>query len=171
MVTNPGDEYIYLADQPQLLPTLADWFYEEWGHNNPQSSRESMQRTLSEFLNKEQLPLTFVRMRDSKPIASASLKIREMVTHPQYLHWLGGVYVHPDYRGQGIGSQVVEFSAAQAIQLKVTDLFLYTRGHENFYARFGWRVIEEPVYEGRVVSIMKRKLTVASRKEQHNDGK
>ena len=168
MVTNPGDEYIYLADQPQLLPTLADWFYEEWGHNNPQSSRESMQRTLSEFLNKEQLPLTFVRMRDSKPIASASLKIREMVTHPQYL---GGVYVHPDYRGQGIGSQVVEFSAAQAIQLKVTDLFLYTRGHENFYARFGWRVIEEPVYEGRVVSIMKRKLTVASRKEQYNDGK
>ncbi|MBK5108811.1 MAG: GNAT family N-acetyltransferase [Anaerolineales bacterium] len=171
MINNPGDKFIYLADQPQLLPVLADWFYAEWGHHNPQGSKQSMQDELRGNLNKDRVPLTIVWIQGSKPVASASLKIREMDTHPQYLHWLGGVFVHPDFRAQGIGSQVVEFTAAQASRLKVAELYLYTRNHENFYARLGWRVIEEPVYEGRVVSIMKRKLTVASRKEQHNDGK
>ena len=161
MTNNPGVEYIYLADQPQLLPVLADWYYTEWGHHNPQGSKQSMQDELRGYLNKDRVPLTIVCIQGSKPVASASLKIREMDTHPQYLHWLGGVFVHPDFRDQGIGSRVVEFTASEAIRLSVADLYLYTRSHKYFYARLGWQVIEEPVYESRVVSIMKRKLTVA----------
>jgi GNAT superfamily N-acetyltransferase len=162
MANNPGDRYIFLADQPELLPILAAWFYDEWGRHNPPGSRESMQRVLGEFLNRDQIPLTIVRLRESEPIASASLKIREMETHPQYLNWLGGVYVHPDFREQGIGSQLVQYTAHKAIELKVKGLYLYTRKHVNFYARLGWQVIEEPLYHGRKVSIMKRNLSVDS---------
>jgi putative hydrolase of the HAD superfamily len=85
-----------------------------------------------------------------------------METHPQYLHWLGGVYVHPDFRGQGIGSQLVQYTANKANELKVKSLYLYTHKHVNFYAHLGWQVIEEPLYHGRKVSIMKRNLSVDS---------
>ena len=160
MTNNPAEQYIYLADQPDLLPILADWFYDEWGCGDPNSSPESMRRILGEYLNRDQFPLTIILLRDADPIASASLKIREMETHPQYLHWLGGVYVHPDYRKQGVGSQLVEYTVHQAKNLQVEDLYLYTRNHENFYTRLGWQVIERPQYEGRVAIVMKRNLAV-----------
>jgi GNAT superfamily N-acetyltransferase len=158
MDSTPDMQFIDLADEPQLLPVLADWFFEEWGHQNPRSSLQSMQDELNGYLHTGRIPLTIVCLQDSQPVASASLKIREMDTHPQFQHWLGGVYVHPDYRGRGIGSRVVEFTAAQAGCLNVSELYLYTRAHVNFYARLGWQVIEKPLYEGKVVSVMKRKL-------------
>jgi putative hydrolase of the HAD superfamily len=154
------DRYIFLADQPGLVPVLLDWFYDEWGRTDPDSSRERMRRILGEQLNKDKIPLTIVLLRDSHPIASASLKIREMETHPQYLHWLGGVFVQPDYRSQGIGSRLVKYTAGEAKRLKVNDLYLYTRSHERFYTRLGWQVIEKPIYDGRIAIVMQRILSV-----------
>lgn len=151
-------EFIYLADQPHLLPVLAEWFYEEWGRHNPQSSLQSIKEELGGYLHTDRIPLAIVCLQDSRPVASASLRIREMESHPQYMHWLGGVYVLPDNRGHQIGSRLVEFTAAEAQRLNVRELFLYTRTRVNFYARLGWQVIEEPVYKGKVVSIMKRNL-------------
>ena len=169
MEINSTDRFVYLADQPALLPILADWFYAEWGHQDPQSSPETMRKALAGCLNKDRIPLTIVQLRDSQPIASATLKIREVETHPQYLHWLGGVYVKPEFRGQGIGSSIVEFTAQVADRLNVRELYLYTRQHEGFYARLGWQVIEKPLYKGRTALIMKRNLSADSRKESLNE--
>lgn len=153
------DKYIYLADQPDLVPVLTNWFYDEWGSNNPNNSRDRIRGILLEHLNRDRIPLTIVILRDSNPIASASLKIREMETHPQYLHWLGGVFVHPDYRQQGIGSNLVDYTADEAKRLAVNELYLYTRSHERFYTQLGWQVIERPIYEDRIAIVMKRILS------------
>ena len=160
-----ADKYIYLADQPALIPVLADWFYDEWGRSDPSSSPERMGQILGGYLNKDKIPLTIILLRGSQPIASASLKIREMETHPQYLNWLGGVFVHPDYRDQGIGSQLVEYSANEAKRLQVNELYLYTRNHEEFYTRLGWQVIKKPLYEDRLAIVMRRILSVEAGKE------
>jgi GNAT superfamily N-acetyltransferase len=152
------DKYIYLADQPELVPILADWFYDEWGRRDPNNSWKKIRSILGEHLNRERVPLTIVLLRDSQPIASASLKKSEMETHPQFLHWLGGVFVHPEYRQQGIGSRIVEFAANEAKKLSVNELYLYTRSHERFYTRLGWQVIERPIYKDRNVIVMKRIL-------------
>ncbi|MCJ7536833.1 MAG: GNAT family N-acetyltransferase [Anaerolineales bacterium] len=160
-----ADRYINLADQPALIPVLANWFYDEWGRRDPSSSPERMRQILGGNLNRDKIPLIIVLLRGSQPIASASLKIREIETHPQYLNWLGGVYVHPDYRDQGIGSQLVEYSANEAKRLQVNELYLYTRSHEEFYTRLGWQVIEKPIYEGCLAIVMRRILSVEAGKE------
>jgi GNAT superfamily N-acetyltransferase len=166
MGSTSTDRYTYLADQPQLLPILADWFYEEWGDTDAGRSPEYMRQVLSSYLNRDRIPLAIVRMRGSRPIATASLKIREMETHPQYLHWLGGVYVHPDFREQGIGSQLVEFAAREAQKFSVQDLYLYTRSHASFYSRLGWQEIERTLYKNRAAVIMKRNLSTEEQKEE-----
>lgn len=160
MESYPSETFVHLADQPQLIPVLAEWFFEEWGSLDPRSSLKSMQDELGGYLHSDRIPLAIVCLQDSQPVASASLRIREMESHPQYMHWLGGVYVHPDHRNKRVGSRLVEFTAAEARRLNVEDLFLYTRTRVNFYARLGWQVIEKPFYKGKVVSIMKRKLSV-----------
>ncbi len=159
-----SDKFIYLADRPELIPMLAGWFYEEWGRNNPDLTLEKIEGRLKQRLNRDRVPLVLVLMKGGSPIASASLKIREMETHPHYLHWLGSVYVTPDYREKGIGSQLVGHSILEARHLSVSDLYLYTRSREDFYTRLGWVTIEKPRYHGRRVIIMKQVLSVEERK-------
>jgi GNAT superfamily N-acetyltransferase len=152
------DEYVYLADRPDLIPLLASWFYNEWGVNDPHLSLETITGKLKGRLHREHLPLVLVLLRDNSPIASASLKIQEMDTHPQYLHWLGSVYVLPEMRHQGIGSKLVQSSVSEARRLGIKELYLYTRHREAFYARLGWKPIERPDYRGRPAVIMSRNL-------------
>ena len=151
-------EVEYLADHPELTPLLASWFYEEWGRREPGNSVEKVKKRLVERMNRDRFPLTLVAFRGSEPVATASLILREMETHPQFLHWLASVYVHHPYRNQGIGSQLVEHAASEARRLGVRELYLYTRHHEGFYSRLGWVPVEKALYRGREVAIMRRDL-------------
>jgi predicted N-acetyltransferase YhbS len=153
-------EIHYLADHPNLIRLVATWFYEEWGIRNPEDSVENREKWLLNRMNRDKLPLMLIAFQGVEPVASASLKMREMETHPQYVHWLGSVYVHHPFRNQGIGSWLVEYAASEAERHKVRKLYLYTHHHESFYARLGWFPVERPHYRGREVVIMKRVLAV-----------
>jgi predicted N-acetyltransferase YhbS len=158
-------EVKYLADCPELMPLLASWFYEEWGRRDPENSPEKVEKRLRQHLNRDQVPLTLVAFRGSELMGSASLIVREMESHPQYLHWLAGVYVHQPCRQGGIGSRLVERAAEEAARIGVGELYLYTRSHEEFYARLGWRPVRRLHYHGREVVIMKRVLAPRRSKE------
>lgn len=150
----------YLADCQHLINQLANWFYHEWGLRNPDLSVDVIQKNLKQRLNRDRLPLTFVAFRDGDPVGSASLKIREMEIYPQYLHWLGTVYVLPEFRDQGIGSQIVSHALSEAERLgNINDLYLYTPDRERFYTKFGWQTLEKPFYHGQEVVVMKRMIS------------
>jgi predicted N-acetyltransferase YhbS len=151
--------FTYLADRPELISLLASWFYREWGHQNLMITLEMVERNLEKRLSRDRVPLTFIAFFGNEAIGSASLKIREMEIYPQFLHWLGSVYVIEGYRNQGVGGQIVQHSVSVAKKLAVKELYLYTRNHEKFYAKFGWQTIEKPVYHGREVVVMKRTMS------------
>lgn len=157
--------YIYLADCPELIPVLAGWFFDEWGRHNSNLSQEIIEDNLKGRLNRDEIPLVLIHMLAGSPIASASLKIQEMETHPQYLHWLGSVYVLPEHRAQGIGSNLIRRIIEEARRLGVEELYLYTRKKEDFYSKLGWRSIETPIYHGCEVIIMVQTLSVDERKK------
>jgi len=148
----------YLADHAELLHVLAAWFYDEWGQGDPPFNLKDFEAQFRARLHRDKLPLALVALNDGVPVATASLKMQEMETHPQYLHWLGGVYTLPEFRGQGIGSQVVEAAAVEAKRLGVEELYLYTRRNVDLYAKLGWMTIEQPLYLGKPVVIMRRRL-------------
>lgn len=156
----------YLVDCPDLINLLATWFHREWGRRNPALTIDSIAKNLEGRLHRNRLPLTFVAFLETKPVGTASLKIREMEIYPQYLHWFGAVYVVPQYRHQGIGTQIVAYSISEAERIGVGELYLYTRGSESFYAQFGWQPLERTFYHGREVVVMK--LTLPARPSRTN---
>jgi predicted N-acetyltransferase YhbS len=103
--------------------------------------------------------LTLVAFSGEQPVGSASLKIQEMDTHTHLIHWLGNVYVLPEYRNKGIGSALVRRSVEEATRLSVEDLYLHTPDQEKMYSRLAWTVIERTHYRGLDVVIMKRRLS------------
>jgi len=151
-------EIKYLADHPEFSHLLATWFYEEWGKNNPALTVEIIQHQIKERLNRDNIPLCLIAMVESKPIATATIKIREMDIYPQFEHWLGSVYVAPGYRNQGVGSQIVEATVDKANLLGVKNLYLYTPDRAHFYQRLGWEAMEQVEYHGHLVVVMRRTL-------------
>ena len=86
--------------------------------------------------------------------------VREVDTRPEYEHWLGAVYVHEPYRGQGIGALLVKTAAEKASKLGIDDLYLYTRHTETeaWYTKLGWVSLEKLTYQGHPATIMKKLL-------------
>ena len=58
-------------------------------------------------------------------------------------------------RGRGIASQLVIRVVEEAKALGVPELYLYTDTSQSLYARLGWVVVEELVYEDLPVTVMK----------------
>jgi len=151
-------EIKYLSDHTELVHVLTTWFHDEWGRNNPSLTIESIERHLRERLNRDRFPLCLVAFIKSDPIATATLKVREMEVYPQFEHWLGNVYVLPAYRNQGIGSEITKATAEKARSLGVKKLYLYTRDQEHFYQRLGWETVEHTEYRERMAVVMSRTL-------------
>jgi GNAT superfamily N-acetyltransferase len=147
----------YLADHPDLVPLLAGWFYSEWGGRSPNDTLATFEARLLGRMNRDHPPLTLVALQGEVSVGTAALKIQEMDSHPQYQYWLGSVYVMENFRMQGIGSALVEAVIEEAEAFGIEELYLYTRGSENFYTRLGWKEIERLYYRGGNVTIMKRR--------------
>jgi len=151
-------EIEYLADHPEFVHLLSTWFYDEWGKNSPSITLEIIEIRVWERLNRDKIPLCMIALAKSQPIATATLKIREMDIYPQFEHWLGDVYVLHEHRDQGVGSQITEAAVEIAKSRRVKTLCLYTRDREHFYQRLGWELVEQTEYQGRMASVMKRAL-------------
>ena len=150
-------EIEYLADHPDLVPLLAEWFYSEWGGRSPDDTLTTFEKRLLGRMHRDKAPLTLIAFKGEEPVGTAALKIQEMETHPQYQYWMGSVYVKENWRRMGIGSALVEAVIAKAEAFGIEVLYLYTRGRENFYTQLGWKEIERSYYHGRNVTIMKRR--------------
>lgn len=150
--------FALLADRPELVPTIAAWLYDEWGHTYPDGSPRHTEVALRGRCQRDQLPLALVGFVGNEPMSTASLKIREMETHPQFEHWLGTVYVLPRFRRRGYGAKIVVAAEQVACGLGLEQLYLYTRHSETFYANLGWASIERPMYRQRPAIIMHKLL-------------
>ena len=145
-----------LADRPEFIPQLAEWHHHEFGYLRPGFSIVDRIAMLHERAGRCELPITFVASSGDELLGSAMLIAHDMDTHPQHSPWLAGVFVSPAHRRRGIGRALSEHVAREAARLGFTTLYLYTPSAHDFYARFGWSILERAHYRGTDVTIMSR---------------
>jgi N-acetylglutamate synthase-like GNAT family acetyltransferase len=144
----------FLADYPQHLPTVASWVFDEWGRSRQGVTIEKVEARFRNHLQRNSLPLTLLALQDGNPLGTASLQLTDMYTRPELTPWLAAVYVHPESRNQGIGSNLVQTSQEVARQLQIDRLYLFTPDREDFYAHLGWSVLERTEFRSQQVVIM-----------------
>ena len=151
-------EIKYLKDYKEWIPTIAQWFYNEWGDMHPDLDVNKIIARLQKRTNVDMIPLTMVAVENESVVGTASLKEFDMDIRMQYSPWLASVYVREDCRRKGVGTILVEAIVDKAKMLGVEILYLYTPDAQDFYTRLDWRVLEEKKYHRKDVTIMVKKL-------------
>lgn len=143
-----------LSEQPEHIPTLAEWHHKEWAHLNPGGTLEKRIEKMQGYLGNELVPSTFIYKQEGQLAGSAAIVISDMDTRPGLTPWLASVYVAPQFRRQGIGSRLVGHVMSQAREAGVEKLYLFTPDRADFYRKLGWTAIAEEMYRGHEVTVM-----------------
>ena len=154
-------EFVFLADRVDAIPIVSKWYFDEWGHLSECDSIEHTRDRIQVYLNRDKIPLILLAINDDDVIGAAQLKHHELEdTFPDKKHWLDGVYVVPDHRSIGIGSQLIKQIAKIALQIGVRTLYLQTGELDGgLYARLGWTPCAPANNRGLDVLVMERHLS------------
>lgn len=143
-----------LADRPDLVPTVAGWLYHQFGHLNPGASLERAVARVSERLRTQGSPMALIALDNGQPVGTASLIDHDCEDRPDLSPWLASVYVRPEWRRTGLGSQLCRAVAGHARASGHERIYLFTPDMQPFFATMGWQELQTQRHHGRVVSVM-----------------
>lgn len=144
----------YLADHPEVGPTLAAWHYAEWRHLLPTWSVAEAAAELATHTGRRVAPTTVVALVDGELAGSASLLLEDMPDTETWSPWLGSVFVSPQCRSRGVGAAMVDRVVEDAAALGFPRIHLLTTEAEGWYRPKGWRTLERRRYAGLPAVIM-----------------
>src|SRR5579871_1857027 len=116
----------YLADHPEFIPVLAPAIVEHWRVIMPEDTLETRVVKLQKHLNRDALPLGWIAHADGQVFGTAALRVHDLENRRDLTPWLGGVFVLPEYRRQGIASALCRTVEAKAWSLGFDTLYLFT---------------------------------------------
>jgi len=151
-------ELAFLADHPELVPTVARWWFDAWPKAG--ARLDDLVQRLAANLHKDTIPSQIIAFNAGRVVGSAVLKQHELPElYPHLQHWLGSVFVCEAARGVGIGSALCARVIDVALAFGLPALHLQTQDTSGgLYARLGWQTIHEITNEARDTLIMKKQL-------------
>lgn len=134
-----------LADYPAEAAKIAKWYYDEWVRVTPNVTEEMvLEKVMEKSINRNTIPMALVVHINGVLVGVLELKIRENKDYPQYEHWVGGVFTHPCYRGQGIASALMTRAKELAVRMGVKTLYLQCESDTiPLYLKHGFKVLHQ----------------------------
>jgi RimJ/RimL family protein N-acetyltransferase len=149
-----------LADQKHFIPIIAQWYFNEWGRLTPSRSLEDIAIKVTVMAESRAAPpISFVLHDHDELLAVAELKFHEHPDFPNYKHWLGGVFVPADKRGQGYSCLILQHTLNHAKNLGIPDLYLQCEQHNiDLYLKHDFEVIHRMNDKGVEKAVMALRL-------------
>ena len=144
----------YLAEHPRVIPILANWHYQQWGHWSPDRTVGDRIQRLQTHLRRRQVPTTFVAFSGETLLGSASLVMNDLEARKDLCPWLASVFVAPQHRGKGVGGALILRVGDEARSLGFKTLYLFTSDQEMYYASRGWSAFERSVHKNDPIVLM-----------------
>lgn len=145
----------YLADHPEFISVLAPAIVEYWHFVMPEETIESRVVKLQKHMSRDALPIAWVAHADGQAFGTAALRVHDLEDRRDLTPWLGGVFVRPEYRRQGVASALCRAVEDKAWSLGFDKLYLFTPDQQAMYARRGWQKFERAVvWRGLASDIM-----------------
>lgn len=140
----------------EMIPVIAKWHWDEWGHVDEIGSLESWTEGLQRRTAINTIPTTYVALSEQdEPIGSVVLVEHDMNTHPELSPWLAGLYVLPSCRGRGLGATLTQHAMDRCMEMGFERLYLHTSTAMPLYQRLGWKLIFRELYEKEWTNVMR----------------
>jgi len=157
----PGQalEFEYLADRPQDVPLIIEWWRTVWADRMGDDISHAEEQ-LHTSLSKTDLPIHILATQAGVPVGTAALKQQELgEVFPDFQYWLGSVFVAEEARDGQIASQLSQHIVEIARFLHLPQLYLQTINLDGgLYSKLGWQPITEFTYKGEHALLMVKEL-------------
>lgn len=149
-----------LADVPEIIPTLAIWYKEEWAAWFADSSLEDIETDFRDVANRDQMPLALAAFDyASTPLGVCSIRVHPFEPYPDAGPWLRGLYVHAPYRGKGIADELLRAACAHAARLQIPKLYAATHSAVSTFEAAGWLGFDQVLHEGEMLTIFAKRMS------------
>ncbi len=150
-----------LCEHTEVLPTLAQWFEDEWpswygdgGHGNAAAD-------LRHYASAEGLPRGLVAFEEEQVCGVAVLKSDSIASHAHLSPWAAAALVERSKRGRGIGARLITALECEACALGYDRIFCGTSTARSLLQRCGWELLEDISHEGEALGIFSKALEPA----------
>lgn len=140
------------------IPIIAKWIHEEWAYVYPQKTFADIQKTLFGRMNENELPITLIAHDERGVLGTASLKESDLEILPDLSPWISNVYVHPDFRGTGVGRALAEEIERIAAHKGYGRLYLFNPLSQGVFEKLGWVMVKTLDYGGKELAILAKDL-------------
>jgi len=147
-----------LAERPGLIPTVASWHWDAWGHGDPDGSLAAWVDRLRRKIAVDAASATWVAIEDDQPVGCVALTRTDMVTHPELSPWLSALFVVQELRGRGLGTTLVRHCEQAGKARGFDRLYLYTTTAAGLYLNLGWHEIARERYGAEDVTTLAKNL-------------
>lgn len=144
--------------EERYIDPLAAWHHRQWQHLDSSVNEATRRAGLTEHCQSAKLPMTFIALDNDQLVGSICLVAEEIPDRPQYSPWISRIYVSPEHRGKSIGKALIDRANDVLRQQGHSALYLLTEDKAPYYARMGWRTVEDYQLNNHSVEIMKRVL-------------
>ena len=148
----------HLGQLPEAIPIVAQWHQDEWYQISPDLTTNLRISLYKSYSCDNSIPFSLIATINNKPVGSASVVTSDMETHSHLSPWLASVFVHPEFRCNGIATQLIENCIARLKTHDFEMLYLFTPDQLSFYQKRGWQKMESMIYHNEPVDIMKYPL-------------
>jgi GNAT superfamily N-acetyltransferase len=149
-----GDNVEYeiklLKEIPFVAPVLAYWAYESW-YLNSSIDFKAVASDYSRRDNTNSMPMTIVAVtKHNFPVGMISIKKTDLQSRLDITPWLSALYVHPEFRKNGIGGNLIKYllNFCKDDGIRRLHLFIDKKNETyllKFYVSRGWRMLTEAV--------------------------
>jgi len=143
----------FLADHPDIVPTLARWFRNQWPDYYANWSQVEMEQDFLEDASHDRLPIRLVAFESNELAGTIVLRENGSEGLPEFLPELGGLYVAESYRGHGIGTELVRAGMKLALDLGYETVSATTVVAAGILERLGWKFIKTVIHQDGQLSL------------------
>ena len=148
-------EIIDLDANSVFLDTVAERVWKEWWKHKGKTLQDVYDGVLKAITEKPYCG-GFVAIQDGLYLGSALIIESDLKERPNLTPWLAAVYVEPQHRKKGIGSELVKRATSVADNAGKATLYLCaTQKNAAYYKRLGWAVVEESVGQQKLTILTK----------------
>ena len=161
-----GISLIPLRESPEQTGRVLSWALELWADRYPNYSRQDWADFYQhsayadyEAWKGDGQELVYLAMRGEELVATIGIvDFDELDEFRELTPWIAAFIVNPDFRGQGIGTRVLELLENRARSLGIKRLHLWTEDQADFYGKRGYRLVAASKLGLRSIDVMQKQF-------------